>query len=137
MIRRTYTELLSIPDFNGRFEYLKLSSVIGEPTFGYDRYINQRFYVSTLWKRTRRDVIARDYGCDLAHPDFPIAGSIVVHHMNPIVLNDILNSIEIVCDLEQLISVSSRTHRAIHVGNPDLLVKLPVTRYPGDTTLWR
>lgn len=136
--KRSYTELKSINNFMDRFKYLKLDGNIGIDTFGHDRWINQNLYNSPEWKRVRRDVIVRDLGCDLGvvGMDIPDGLSIIVHHMNPITKNDILDNIEYVLDPEYLISTSSRTHEAIHYGRVDILDHDPVVRMKNDTKLW-
>lgn len=141
MIRliRTYSELSKIPKFEDRFNYLKLDGLIGTQTFGYDRYINQRFYRSAEWKRVRDIVIIRDNGCDLGIEDRPIfeKRGIFIHHMNPIMLDDIEHGTDFLLNPEYLICVSQQTHNAIHYGSEDLLVKAPIERRPNDTCPWR
>ena len=138
MITRTYSELIRIPTFEERFEYLKLNGIVGESTFGFDRYLNQSLYhQSKEWKQTRAKVIVRDNGCDLGIEDRKIGYTIIVHHMNPISVEDIENRNPSIFDPEFLICVSIDTHNAIHFGNSDLLVKLPTERRPGDTCPWR
>jgi hypothetical protein len=134
---RTYSELLGFPDFNDRYNYLKLSGSVGESTFGFDRYINQEFYRSREWKQIRREVIIRDNGCDMGVQDYEIYGKIIVHHMNPIQDEDLLqHNIHRVIDPEFLVCVSHMTHQAIHFGSDKLLPQLPVERKKGDTKLW-
>lgn len=135
---RTYTELISLPTFAERFRYLKLFNNVGEDTFGYDRYLNQQFYKSPIWRNIRSQIIVRDMGCDLAHPDFEIAGSIIIHHMNPITKEDVLEHSDSLLNPEFLVCVSDETHRAIHYGDESILQDLElVIRRPGDTVLWR
>lgn len=134
---KTYTELIRHSDFYSRFLYAKLNGRVGEETFGWHRYLNQELYTSKKWKHVRDEVIIRDEGCDLAHPDFEIRDKIIIHHLNPIALADIENESEFVLDPEFLICVSSQTHRAIHYGDSNLLPRLPVIRRPGDTCPWR
>lgn len=134
---KTYSEMIKMDSFEKRFEYLKLSGLVGEATFGGHRYLNQMLYQSDKWKSARREVILRDNGCDLAHPDYQINGSVYIHHINPITIDDILQERPCVFDLENLVSVSFRTHNAIHYGNSDLLPKGPVARTKNDTCLWR
>lgn len=135
---RTYTELSSIRDFSDRFKYLKLAGLIGESTFGFDRFLNQTFYRSPEWKEARRIVIARDLGLDLGCDDHPIGGHILVHHMNPIVEDDILEHKNHIIDPEYLISVSFDTHNAIHFGDENLLHKYDIVeRFENDTCPWR
>lgn len=134
---RTYTELIKLPTFKERYEYLKLGSRIGEETFGFDRYLNQKFYKLPEWKRVRDQVIIRDNGCDLAMEDYEIYGRIIIHHMNPINIQDIIKHSELILDPEQLICTSISTHNAIHYGEEALRSKEPVVRKPNDTCLWR
>lgn len=135
---RTYTELMKLKTFKERFEYLKLSGVVGQDTFGYDRYLNQQFYKSKAWKRIRDQVIIRDNGCDLGIEDRDINSRIYVHHMNPITKSDILNMTDMLLDPEYLICVSKNTHDAIHYGDEQLLyTNHLVERTPNDTCPWR
>lgn len=132
----SYRELSEIRDFDERFEYLKLGNGVGEETFGHERYLNQRFYRSAEWRRARRDVIARDLGSDLAHPDYPIFGKVLVHHLNPIDKLSLQNRDDLILDLDNLVCVSHLTHNAIHYGSSKLLPKPVTERFPGDTKLW-
>ena len=134
---KTYTELSRLPTFEERFEYLKLGGAVGAETFGFDRYLNQILYQTEIWKRVRRDVILRDEGFDLGDRDRPIGGRILVHHMNPITLEDIRSGNEKAFDPEFLICCSHLTHNAIHYGNADLLAKNPIERKPNDTCPWK
>lgn len=135
---RTYSELSKLRTFKERYEYLKLSSVVGEDTFGYDRYLNQQFYKSKAWKRVRDQVIIRDNGCDLGIDDRYINSRIYVHHMNPITKSDIINLTEYLLNPEYLICVSKNTHDAIHYGSEELLyTNHMVERRPNDTCPWR
>ena len=137
MIRR-YSELIQLSTFEERFNYLKLNGVVANETFGFDRYLNQQFYRSAEWKRVRQQVIIRDRGCDLAVPDHEIFDQIIVHHMNPMSLEDIENNPELLLDPEYLICVSLDTHNSIHYGDSNYGNKdVVVDRIPGDTTLWR
>lgn len=137
-IIRTYSELIKLPTFKERFEYLKLGGVIGEETFGFDRYLNQMFYKSREWKKLRNDIIIRDNGCDLAMPDREIIDqTILIHHMNPITKEDILNMTDFVLNPEYLVCTILNTHNAIHYGNSDLLYQEPVIRYKNDMCPWR
>jgi hypothetical protein len=133
---RTYTELCKLHDFMERFRYLRLRSMIGDVTFGYDRWLNQRFYLSPEWKRVRNEVIVRDRGCDLAHDDYPVLDKIAVHHINPMTADEIAHGERRILDPEYLITVSQRTHNAIHFGDERLLLIPLVERRPGDTKLW-
>lgn len=135
---RTYSELIKLPTFEERFEYLKLDGKVGEDTFGFDRYFNQVMYHSLEWKEIRRMVLVRDEGCDLAIPDREIFGKIIVHHMNPISLKDLEEHNSDIFDPEFLITTSKATHDAIHYGDEDLLIESSlVVREPNDTSPWR
>jgi hypothetical protein len=136
MIKR-YSTMVQLEKFLDRYEYLKLSGTIGEETFGYDRYINQKLYRSKEWRDIRHKVIVRDEACDLAHLDFPIHGKIIIHHINPITLSDIEDANPKVFDLNNLVCVSMNTHNAIHYGDEELLPHDPVERTPFDTCPWR
>jgi hypothetical protein len=128
--------LISFDSIEKRYDYLKLSGSVGEQTFGVDRYLNQKFYKSTEWKRIRDIVLIRDNGCDLGVLDFPILGRILIHHMNPIKVIDLRVKNLDVLDPNFLISSSERTHQAIHYGDNSLLPYIPKQRKPGDTRLW-
>lgn len=134
---RCYSDLRQIDSFKERYLYLKLHGKVGEETFGYDRWVNQALYKSQKWKRARRNVIIRDNGCDLGMDGYELNNYIIVHHMNPITLEDIEEERDIIFDPENLICCSSRTHQAIHYGDESLLPKEPIVRKPGDTCLWR
>ena len=135
---RTYSELIQLPTFKERFGYLKLSGAVGKATFGYDRYLNQKFYKSTEWKRLRDEIIVRDNGCEMCLDDYEIKGRIFIHHMNPIVDDDIVNVSDYLMNPEYLICVSHDVHNAIHYGNDDILrVKDYVPRRPNDTCPWK
>lgn len=133
---RTYSELLRIPTFMERYEYLRLSGEVGASTFGYDRWMNQDFYRSYEWKRMRDYVIARDVGMDLAVDGFEIHSRIIIHHMNPMTVDDIEFADPRNLDPEFLITTTHRTHNAIHYGDANQLPKPHVERRPGDTQLW-
>lgn len=133
---RTYSELSRLDTFNERYQYLKLSGVVGESTFGFDRWINQEFYRSYLWKSVRDRVIIRDDGCDLGIPGFEIHQGLLVHHMNPVSMDDIMHGEEWILDPNFLITTSHRTHNAIHYGDESLLPREPIVRKFGDTKLW-
>ena len=137
-IIRTYSEMITLPTFEERFRYLQLKGTVGVETFGHDRFINQYLYQkSQRWRQTRDKAIIRDYGCDLAVEGYDIRGKIIVHHMNPITLDDILNEDDIVFDLEYLICTSHNTHNAIHYGDESLLIAAPIERTKYDTCPWR
>lgn len=133
---RTYTELIQLPTFKERYKYLRLKGFVGQDTFGFDRYMNQRFYHSAEWKRIRRNVIIRDEGRDLAMPGYEIQNGLYIHHMNPIGTKDIQEATEYLLNPEYLVCVSFDTHQAIHYGDEGLLPQLPTERRPGDTKLW-
>lgn len=135
-MRRTYTNLLRYDTLKERYAYLKLSGQVGEDTFGFDRWMNQEFYRSREWKQVRQEVIARDLGCDLAIPEWPIHSRIIIHHMNPMDQDQILHGDDDILDPEYLISTSHLTHNAIHYGDERLLPRPYVPRRPGDTTPW-
>lgn len=134
---KSYSELMSFPTFEERYEYLRIGSRVGEATFGYDRYLNQILYKSPEWRRFRDEIIIRDNGCDLGCPDRELHERIIVHHINPITVEDVVNRSPKVFDSENVICVSHNTHEAIHYGNEDLLIKDPVERKPYDTCPWR
>lgn len=134
---RTYSELITLPTFEERFEYLRVDGIIGEETFGSRRYINQKYYTSSEYKRLRRIILLRDNGLDLGVEDHQINGIIVIHHMNPITIEDILNHSPLAWDPEYLISVSAITHKAIHFSDIELLPKPITERKPNDTCPWR
>ena len=135
---RTYEELSKLKTFEERYEYLKLDGSVGEETFGYDRYLNQQFYkYDPDWKKIRDEVIFRDNGCDLGIEGREINGLILVHHMNPITKDDILNRSEYLLNPNYLITTIKSTHDAIHYGSSDLLMKDPIVRSKNDTCPWR
>ena len=135
---RTYSELITLPTFEERYRYLRLSGWVGEETFGFDRYINQYLYQrSRKWKAARDKVIVRDNGCDLGIEDREIFGKIIVHHMNPVTMEDIERESEILFDPEFLICTTHATHNAIHYGDENLLITVPIARTKNDTCPWR
>lgn len=133
---RTYSEMCQVDTLEERFTYLKLQGEVGSSTFGFDRYINQRFYTSVQWRRVRDFVIVRDNGCDLGVDGYDIFDKILIHHMNPMQVENIAHGDSEILDPEFLVCVCLTTHNAIHYGDARLLAKLPVERRPGDTTLW-
>jgi hypothetical protein len=133
---RTYSELSRLQTFYERYQYLKLAGVVGESTFGFDRWINQAFYRSREWKHIRDEVIVRDNGCDLGILGYEIVRDLLVHHMNPVSAEDIKHGEEWILDPNFLITTSHRTHNAIHYGDESLLPREPVVRRFGDTNLW-
>lgn len=136
-IIRTYSELVTLPTFEERFNYLKLKGQVGKDTFGFDRWLNQIFYRDPEWKSVRDYVIVRDNGCDLGVDGYEINGRILVHHMNPISKEDILERSKYLLDPEFLISTVHNTHNAIHYGDEDLLIKTPIERTKNDTCPWK
>lgn len=136
-MKRTVTELFRLKTFEDRYEYLKLGGSVGADTFGFDRYLNQRFYRSREWKSVRDQVIIRDNGCDLGIDDREIMDRIVIHHMNPMVAVDLEDYNPDVLNPEYLITTTHTTHNAIHYGGRRLLVTLPPERRPNDTIPWR
>lgn len=141
-IIRNYTELARLPTFEERFQYLKLNGRVGRETFGFDRVFNQRFYRSDEWKSIRDYVIVRDTGnqnacCDLGVPGYEIGERILIHHMNPITLDDITEISEFLLNPEYLITVSHATHNAIHYGGETKIYSQPADRHPNDTCPWK
>lgn len=132
----TYSELAKRGTLESRFKYAVLGGELGIATFGYDRHLNQAFYSSREWKRIRDEVIIRDNGCDLGIEAFPIHDRVLVHHMNPITVQDLVHFNEDILNPEYLVCVSTRTHNAIHFGDASQLPRPIVERRPGDTTLW-
>lgn len=133
---KSYSELRRLETFEERYDYLKLGGIVGEPTFGYDRYINQRFYTSKQWRQVRDEVIARDVGMDLGVPGYEIYDRIIIHHMNPMSAKDIEHADADILSPQYLITTTHKTHNAIHYGDASLLAKQLVERKPGDTRLW-
>lgn len=136
-IIKTYSEMITLPTFIERFRYLKIGGQVGKETFGYDRYLNQILYGSDEWKRFRRVIILRDNGCDLGCDGYEIVGKIIVHHINPITVEDVLRRDPKIFDPENAVSTWLRTHNAIHYGDEDLLCTEPIERMPNDTCPWR
>lgn len=133
---RSYRELRRLETFEERYAYLSLRGTVGESTFGFDRWMNQRFYKSQEWKRVRNEVVLRDFGCDLGIPGYEIYTGLLVHHMNPMSSDNIAQFDDWIIDPNYLITTSLQTHNAIHYGDISLLPRGPVVRQPGDTTLW-
>ena len=133
---RTCHELFKLKTFKERFEYLRLDGIVGEETFGFDRYTNQIFYKSKEWASIRRQVIIRDNGCDLGCDGYEIYGKILIHHMNPISLNDVRYQTNALLNPDFLISTTLQTHNAIHYGDETLLTMMPIERSLGDTCPW-
>lgn len=134
---KTYSEMSYLNTFEDRYRYLKLNGTVGEETFGFDRFINQNFYKSPEWKAVRDFVIVRDNGCDLGVEGFEIREKILIHHMNPILSNDIVNRSEFLLNPQYLISTTLSTHNAIHYGDITLLIKSPIERSLNDTCPWK
>jgi hypothetical protein len=135
---RTYTDLSELKTFKERFEYLKLSDgCVGNDTFGFDRYLNQRFYKTSEWRRLRDELILRDEGCDLGVDGYRIYGRIIIHHMNPITKDDILHQTDYLMNPDFLICTTHNTHNAIHYGDENLLITEPIERTKNDTCLWK
>lgn len=137
MMIKTYSELIAFPTYEERFRYLQLKGAVGKDTFGYDRYLNQILYNSQEWKRFRDKIIIRDNGCDLACEGYDIYGRILVHHINPIRVDDVVNRNPIVFDPENVVCVTHNTHNAIHYGDESLLILAPVERTKNDTCPWK
>lgn len=133
---RSYNELRRLRTFEDRFDYLSLKGIVGQSTFGFDRWLNQAFYKSKQWKDVRDRVIVRDDGCDLGIQGYEIYSELLVHHMNPLSAEDIENGESWILDPDFLITTSLQTHNAIHYGDERLLPKGPIIRQPGDTRLW-
>ena len=134
---RTYSELITIPTFIERYRYLKLGGSVGKETFGFDRYLNQTLYRSPEWKRFRRDMILRDNGMDLACDEYEIVGKVLVHHIDPLTIQDVIRRDSKIFDPENVVCVSMHTHNAIHYGDESLLMIEPVVRTKNDTCPWR
>lgn len=134
---RTYSELITLPTFLERFNYLRLDGCVGVETFGYDRYLNQTLYRTAEWKCFRNKIIVRDNGCDLGCDGYEMFGKILVHHINPITVDDVLNRDPKIFDPDNVISTCLNTHNAIHYGDESLLITEPIERKPNDTCLWK
>lgn len=133
---RSYSELIEIPSFVERYRYLREPGEVGVATFGFERWLNQAFYTSREWRDVRQEVIARDVGCDLGIEGREVWKQIIIHHMNPLTARDVARHDPAILDPEYLISVSLRTHNAVHYGTEDQLDKPVVQRVPGDTKFW-
>lgn len=134
---KTYSEMLTYDTFLARFRYLRLSGKVGVETFGYDRYLNQILYTSDEWRRFRDQIILRDNGCDLACEGYTIHGKILVHHLNPITVEDVIERNPCIFDPENAIATTLITHNAIHYGDENLLITEPIVRAPNDTCPWK
>ena len=137
MIIRTYSELITLPTFEERYRYLRLDGRVGQETFGFDRWLNQKFYKDPEWLRVRDFVIIRDNGCDLGIEGREIHSRILIHHMNPITTEDIVKRSKYLLDPEYLICTVKRTHDAIHYGDESLLILNPIERTKNDTCPWK
>ena len=137
MTIRTYSELILLPTFEERFEYLRLDGKVGEDTFGFDRYLNQLFYRSQEWKKIRDYVSIRDNACDLGVEGHDIYSKVLIHHMNPITARDIEKRTDLLLDPEYLICTTHNTHNAIHYGDENLIIKVPIVRTKNDTCPWK
>lgn len=133
---KSYSEMKKFNSFEERYDYLRLLGSVGETTFGFDRYLNQIFYRSNVWKLVRDKVIIRDQGCDLGIDGREIVGRILIHHMNPVTMKDIEMNNDNLLDPEFLVCVSHNTHNAIHYGSKELLISDPIVRTRNDTCPW-
>lgn len=136
IIRKNYIELIRLDSFDERFEYLSLNGTPGYETFGHSRWMNQSFYTSHQWRQTRQRIIARDLGLDLGSEGFEIHDKIIIHHIVPMTPEDIMSGNPLILDPNNLITTSHNTHNAIHYGDISSLVKAPIERRAGDTSLW-
>ena len=134
---KSYLECMQLPTFQERYRYLQIGGYVGKETFGYDRYLNQIFYRTAEWKRFRREIILRDNGCDLGCEGYEIYGNILVHHINPITVEDVVNRNPCIFDPNNVICTSHNTHNAIHYGDETNLITEPIIRKPYDTCPWR
>lgn len=137
MNRRSYRELLQLSTFEERYNYLRLNGKVGIETFGFDRWLNQRLYKSLEWKQLRNKIIVRDDGCDLAFPRMPCIGRGIIHHINPITEEELINGEDSVFDPDNLILCSLQTHNAIHYGDPSRIRQDYIERRPNDTCPWK
>lgn len=133
---KTYKELARLSTIQERYEYLRIGGIVGDATFGGERYLNQILYTSDRWRNFRNEVIIRDNGCDLGMDGYPIHDMIIIHHINPLSVDDVYNNSPVIYDMNNVICVSPRTHRAIHYGDASLLPQDPIIRRPGDTCEW-
>lgn len=134
---RSYLECMQLLTFQERYRYLQIGGRVGKETFGFDRYLNQMLYRTPEWKRFRRDMIVRDNGCDLGCEGYEIYGNVLVHHINPITVEDVINRNPCIFDPNNVICTSLNTHNAIHYGDETLLITEPVIRKPNDTCPWK
>lgn len=134
---RSYRELIALSTFEERYEYLRIAQQVGVETFGFSRYLNQRLYSSIEWRNLRHQIVVRDDGCDLAMNGYPVGDRGVIHHINPITLDQLTHGDDAIFDPDNLILCSWKTHQAIHYGSIDQLTIKPIERRPGDTCPWR
>lgn len=134
---KSYSEMCSFSTFIERFNYLKLNGKVGIETFGFDRYLNQVLYCSQEWKRFRRQVIIRDNGCVFGLDGYNINGRLIVHHINPITLEQIEQRDPMIFSMENVVCVTHNVHEAIHYGDESLIPTDPIIRKPNDTCLWK
>lgn len=134
---RCYTELKRLKTFKDRYEYLRLGGIVGDSTFGFDRYLNQLLYTSDRWRKLRNEIIIRDNGCDLGVEGYDLKNKIIIHHMNPLTLKDVQEVSDDIFNPEFLVCTSQRTHNAIHYGDESLLPQVPLERRPNDTCPWK
>lgn len=134
---KKYSELIRLATFMDRYQYLRLDGRVGIETFGYDRYLNQILYHTPEWRRFRRDIIIRDKACDLGCDGYELYDKILIHHINPITVDDVLNRDSKIFDPNNVISTSLNTHNAIHYGDERLLVSEPIVRTKNDTCPWK
>lgn len=137
MSNKNYRGLRQLQSFEDRFEYLSIRGRVADPTFGNERHLNQAFYTSREWRRVRHDVLVRDNGCDLGVEGYEIFESPIIHHIEPLTIEDIVEGRDSLFSMDNLITVSHNTHNAIHYGDRSKLLLVPKERTPGDTTLWR
>ena len=137
MMSKSYLECMQYPTFQERYRYLQIGGYVGKETFGFDRYLNQMLYRTSEWKRFRRDMILRDNGCDLGCEGYEIYGNILVHHINPITVEDVINRNPCIFDPNNVICTSHNTHNAIHYGDETNLITEPIVRKPYDTCPWK
>ena len=134
---RSYLECMQLLTFQERYRYLQIGGRVGKETFVFDRYLNQMLYRTPEWKRFRREMILRDNGCDLGCEGYEIYGNVLVHHINPITVEDVINRNPCIFDPNNVICTSLNTHNAIHYGDETLLITEPVVRKPNDTCPWK
>lgn len=136
-MKRSYRELIRLPTMEERFHYLQIAQQVGVETFGFDRYLNQRLYHSLEWKSIRHQIVIRDNGCDLAMDGYPVGDRGIIHHINPITLDQLTHGDDSIFDPDNLILCSWNTHQAIHYGTIEQIITKPIERRPGDTCPWR